>query len=228
MTLGNWERDLAYSLRRRAVDEFLERSVGALAPGTRLLDVGGHRGPRRGRFDAARHRISRVTTNISTGKPPDVQSDALALPFRDQAFGAVLMAEVIEHVRAPAVALAEAARVLAPGGVLIATAPFLFPVHGDPEDHTRFTEHGWRVQLANAGLKIEALEPQGRFFAVLAEMLRTWATQGIEGGGLMTRTRRRALAELTCFLRARVDAWDAAGGAALNAFTTGYGIVARR
>lgn len=226
MTLGTWERDLAYSLRRRAIDAFLERHVGALAPGTRLLDVGGHRGPRRGRFDAARHPLARVTANISVAKPPDVQADATALPFPDGAFGAVLMAEVLEHVRAPAGALAEAARVLAPGGVLIATAPFLFPVHGDPEDHTRFTEHAWRVQLAGAGLAVQVLEAQGRFFTVLADLLRAWATQGIPGSDMITRLKRRSLAELTCFLRARVDAWDA--GTTLAGYTTGYGVVARR
>lgn len=224
----DWERDLAYSLRRRKIDEFLERRVGALAPGTHLLDVGGHRGPRRGRFDAARHDIVRWTANFVFESRPHAQADAAALPFRDGAFGAVLMAEVLEHVRSPAAALAEAARVLAPGGVLLATAPFMFPVHGDPEDHSRFTEQAWRAQLAAAGFTVDAIEAQGRFFSVLADMLRMWASQGIVGTAAGTRVRRRALTALTCFLRARADAWDAGAAPALGGYTTGYGIVARR
>jgi SAM-dependent methyltransferase len=52
-----------------------------------------------------------------------VESTAEALPFEDGAFEAVLALNMLHHVIDPARALAEFARVLKPGGILIAVDP---------------------------------------------------------------------------------------------------------
>lgn len=49
---------------------------------------------------------------------PRVTLDALALPFADSAFGAVVMAFVIFYLPEPGLALAEVRRVLQPGGAI--------------------------------------------------------------------------------------------------------------
>lgn len=55
-----------------------------------------------------------------------VQSDAMALPFATSAFDAVICSETIEHIEHDAMVIAEAARVLRAGGILIVTVPNLW------------------------------------------------------------------------------------------------------
>jgi SAM-dependent methyltransferase len=56
------------------------------------------------------------------------------LPFRDNAFDAVVMGEVLEHLIEDKIALENISRVLTPKGRLILTVPFL---HDEPEYHVR-------------------------------------------------------------------------------------------
>jgi SAM-dependent methyltransferase len=52
-----------------------------------------------------------------------VAADALALPFADGTFGGVRADRTLQHLQAPADALAECARVVRPGGVLVVADP---------------------------------------------------------------------------------------------------------
>lgn len=79
-----------------------------------------------------------------------------ALPFADASFDAALCTEVIEHIEDHQQAVAELARVLKPGGMLIASVP-MTPAPFDPA-HAR---QGYAVDeftqlLAASGLVVEA------------------------------------------------------------------------
>lgn len=65
---------------------------------------------------------------------------AEALPFPSATFDAIIMSEVLEHTRDEARALAEAARLLRPRGVLILTVP-----HRGPLELTDLTN--WKYRL---------------------------------------------------------------------------------
>jgi SAM-dependent methyltransferase len=61
---------------------------------------------------------------------PSVLADATALPFEEHSFASVAVLYVLYHLPEPGLALAEAKRVLRPGGLLAAAAPSR---HDSPE-----------------------------------------------------------------------------------------------
>jgi SAM-dependent methyltransferase len=58
-----------------------------------------------------------------------IEGDAAALPIRDRCADAVLLLDVLEHLAEPDRAIAEAHRVLRPGGVLILSVPHRGALH---------------------------------------------------------------------------------------------------
>jgi SAM-dependent methyltransferase len=65
-----------------------------------------------------------------------------ALPYPDASFDVVLCTQVLEHVTDPALAVAELARVLTPGGVALLSTHGVFLYHPDPVDFWRWTGPG--------------------------------------------------------------------------------------
>lgn len=84
------------------------------------------------------------------GRPPAgyyaLYTSVTALGFRDGSLDGILCSEVLEHVPEFWTALAEMARVLKPGGRLLITCPFLYPLHG-PQDYWRFTPQAFEFLL---------------------------------------------------------------------------------
>ena len=58
------------------------------------------------------------------------------------------MFEVLEHIADPFAAAREAHRALVEGGTFLGSAPFVWPIHGDPFDYFRFSADGLRSLLA--------------------------------------------------------------------------------
>jgi len=80
----------------------------------------------------------------------DLIGSADALPMADGSVDAILSSQVIEHLPDPEKAIAEAARVLKPGGLLFLIAPSRGPEHRYPQDCWRFYPDGYRA-LAKYG-----------------------------------------------------------------------------
>jgi SAM-dependent methyltransferase len=80
-----------------------------------------------------------------------------------ETFDLVVCTEVLEHTLQPFAAVAEIFRFMRPGGLLIASTPYNFRIHGPLPDCWRFTEHGIRALLSSfEDVQIKALETPGR------------------------------------------------------------------
>jgi SAM-dependent methyltransferase len=151
---------------------WLARTIETTRPFARgeLLDVGCGAAPYRGFFDVTRHVTLDWPSSLHRRDFIDVYASAEALPFTDASFDTVLCTEVLEHLRDPRAAIAEAARVLRPGGHLILSIPFLYGIHERPYDFTRFTEHGLRHLLETHRFEPVHFVERGGSLAVIADL----------------------------------------------------------
>jgi SAM-dependent methyltransferase len=108
----------------------------------------------------------------------DVLGIGEQLPFRDNAFDAVLSLSVLEHVRDPFTCAAESARVLKPGGKLICCVPFLQPLHGYPHHYYNMTGQGLRALFARRLHIDQHIVPR----STLPLYSLTWFVQSWAGG----------------------------------------------
>jgi len=142
------------------LDEFL-----AAEPGSDVIDVGAGSGTFSNRLAA---RGFDVTSTDVTDEALDVlrervsgsvvQADATSLPFEASSFDALILAEVLEHLADDRAALAEAARVLRPNGILGITVP-RNPTWFSKSDHwaghvRRYTREELESRVTAAGFEI--------------------------------------------------------------------------
>lgn len=152
----------------------------AVQPGQTWVDVGCGLRPYEGFFAGARYIGLDVPTSgrQADQKKPDLYYDGMTLPLDDGAVDGVLSTQVLEHVLEPARLMAEFSRVLKPGGALVLSLPFFYPLHEQPYDFYRFTEFAVRRLLDTAGFQVEALNKSSGTFEAVAQA----ASLSLSGG----------------------------------------------
>jgi SAM-dependent methyltransferase len=85
------------------------------------------------------------------GVHPDMYWDGTKIPLPDLSVDSILCTEVFEHCPNIEQILLEIKRILRPGGVLIFTVPFLWPLHLLPHDEYRYTPVSLNRHLNNTG-----------------------------------------------------------------------------
>ena len=131
---------LTRKITRPRLDTFLRRH----AHDGKTLDIGC------GNDQYERYFPHRTTVDVVArpGVKVDIIGDAHDLhQISDASFDVILCTEVMEHLHTPALAIAEFHRILRPGGLLLLTTRFIFPLHDVPGDYYRYTKYGLRHLL---------------------------------------------------------------------------------
>jgi SAM-dependent methyltransferase len=142
---------------------------------------------------------NKVTLDIGPQSKPDHVADAHHMPFIDGEFETVVCVEIFEHFRDPQLVAQEINRILKPGGVLILTTRFIFPLHNTPFDFWRFTKYG--LQEIFKDWNIVELIPDTKSFSTIGVLLQRIAFQSKVRGGKVTKFFLFALA----FLLTKLD-----------------------
>lgn len=108
----------------------------------------------------------------ASGKPrADAFATGTAVPLRDGMADCVLSTQVIEHVPRPFEVVAEAARLLKPGGSLLLSAPQAQWLHEEPHDYFRYTKYGLMELARSAGLTPRQVVPFGGAIALIGFLI---------------------------------------------------------
>jgi uncharacterized protein YbaR (Trm112 family) len=84
----------------------------------------------------------------------DVIADAQIMPFADASMDRVSADSVLEHLAYPHLVLHECHRVLRPGGVVHIATPWVFNLHGYPDDYLRYSPSFYERICREAGFEI--------------------------------------------------------------------------
>lgn len=107
----------------------------------------------------------------------EVNADAKDLPFSDKYADSVLLNQVLEHVDDYDAVLSEIHRVLKDDGKFILSVPFIYHIHGEPNDYFRFSEYGIQHILQKHNFKILEFEYQGYVGTTLVSILNSFIWQ---------------------------------------------------
>jgi SAM-dependent methyltransferase len=163
------EADHPYFLHYRTLFGDLEQA--AVNASGRLLDIGCGNKPYEKMFTGRISEYIGCDVIQSSDNRVDVICPANAIPLADGSFNTVLCTQVIEHVADHGGLLREAFRLLQSRGVLILSGPMYWPLHEEPYDFFRFTEHGLRYLLEEVGFAVDKIESNGGKWAICGQVL---------------------------------------------------------
>ena len=118
-------------------------------------------------YVANKKKIKIYLTNLTKSKKIISSDLKKKLKFKSNFFDNILIFNVLEHLDKYDLAFKELRRILKKGGLLIGSTPFLYQVHGAPDDYFRFTKTFFEKKFSINGYKIVVLKclGQGPFLA---------------------------------------------------------------
>jgi SAM-dependent methyltransferase len=110
---------------------------------------------------------------------PDICWDGKTIPVESESIDAVLLTEVIEHLKNPAEVLLEVKRILKKDGIIIGSTPFFWPLHEVPNDNQRFSPYGLEHLLQQEGFSSITITAAGGWNVSMAQFLSTYIQFGV-------------------------------------------------
>jgi ubiquinone/menaquinone biosynthesis C-methylase UbiE len=161
-------------------DAWVAKVAASLPAGTRVLDIGAGQTPYRSLFGHCEYKTqdfkqyegtqSEIAPETWDYGHIDYVSDVTQIPVEDGSFDAILCTEVLEHVYDPVATIAEAARIVRPGGRLFFSAPLGAGLHQQPHHYFGgFTPHFYRRAFNDHSVQLNNIEGNGGFFRHLMQ-----------------------------------------------------------
>jgi SAM-dependent methyltransferase len=168
--LNIWKRDfLVYKYLWPAIEKTVKQILDDIEQSEPVvLDVGCGNKPYIDLFGNCKY--IGVDRNCE-GATPDVIGTADSIPFDDCFADIVFSTQVIEHVPDHHAMLKECYRVLKPGGIIILTGPFCWPLHEEPYDFYRFSKYGFNTIFSKAGFTEIQITPDSGDWAQIFQSI---------------------------------------------------------
>ncbi len=154
-----------YKTGRVALREQIKKHSGYIKG--RVLDIGAGTYPR---YKDLFHFDTYVRMEIAEGSNVDVVGKIEAIPLESNSIDSIVCTQVLGDVFEIGKAFSEMYRVLQPDGIILVTESLFDPLHDEPADFWRFTEHSLRRLAENAGFTVEVLERRGGYWSVMAQL----------------------------------------------------------
>ncbi len=172
---------------------------------------------------------NRHTYDLDPKRLPDTVGDAHDLQFGNDSFDCVLCTEVLEHLHTPQKAIDEMKRVLRPGGTLILTTRFVFPIHDAPHDYFRYTKYG--LQHLFRDWEMIELIPETKTMSAIGALIQRVGFQSDVKGGKLSKAMLYGLAWIFDHLNSLVKSEYGdikKESLETDIITTGYYMVAKK
>ena len=134
---------LSKMISRKGIYKFLSQAFSSIKQSEQVLFIGAGGEIHDLLKEYQKRNGFNVTSfDIDDKRNPDIKGDICTFDFGDSQYDVVVMAEVLEHLHSPHLAIDNVYSILRPKGNLIITVPFIFPIHDRPYDYFRYTRYG--------------------------------------------------------------------------------------
>jgi hypothetical protein len=145
--------------------------LSADSPAGVVIDVGCAEQPFRRLIESTGRRYLGMDVVQNSTRSVHMVSTLEDAPTPAEPCSLILCTEVLEHVVDIDAAFAGLRRLIVPGGAVVLTVPFMFPMHMEPYDFRRLTLDGVERLARAHGFRVEASTRLGSLPEVLATMV---------------------------------------------------------